>query len=101
MRGKADSDLVRRQNRRVVLEALRFNGPSPRVELGRLTGLSPATITTITMQLIQDGAVIELDDITSTHEAAKRGRPTVLLGLKPVKRNQLITHCCEKLFPNT
>ena len=83
MRGKADSDLVRRQNRRVVLEALRFDGPAPRVELGRMTGLSPATITSITMQLIHDGAVIELDDVASTNDAAKRGRPTVLLGLNP------------------
>ena len=83
MRGKADGDLVRRQNRRVVLEALRFHGPSPRVELGRFTGLSPATITTITMQLMQDGAVVELDDTTVVADSAKRGRPTVLLGLKP------------------
>ena len=83
MRGKADSDLVRRQNRRVVLEALRFHGPSPRVDLGRFTGLSPATITSITMQLIQDGAVIELGDAASVADSAKRGRPTVLLGLKP------------------
>ena len=83
MRGKADSDLVRRQNRRVVLEELRFHGPAPRVELGRFTGLSPATITSITMQLIQDGAIVELDDVTATTDAAKRGRPTVLLGLRP------------------
>ena len=83
MRGKADSDLVRRQNRSVVLEALRFHGPSPRVDLGRFTGLSPATITSITMQLIQDGAVIELGDVAGTTDSGKRGRPTVLLGLKP------------------
>ena len=82
MRGKADSDLVRRQNRLVVLEALRFHGPSARVALGRLTGLSPATITTIAMQLIQDGAIVERDDVVVPLDAARRGRPTVLLGLK-------------------
>ena len=82
MRGKADSDLVRRQNRLVVLEALRVHGPSARVNLGRLTGLSPATITTITMQLIQDGAIAECGDAAGTPESARRGRPTVLLGLK-------------------
>lgn len=82
MRGKADSDLVRRQNRFVVLEALRFHGPSARVDLARLTGLSPATITTITTQLIQDGAIAECEDATSMPDIARRGRPTVLLGLK-------------------
>ena len=82
MRGKADSDLVRRQNRLVVLEALRVHGPSARVNLGRLTGLSPATITTITMQLIQDGAIAECGDAAGMPESARRGRPTVLLGLK-------------------
>ena len=82
MRGKADSDLVRRQNRLVVLEALRFHGPVARVNLGRMTGLSPATITSITLQLIQDGAVIERFDVVAEPSSAKRGRPTVLLGLK-------------------
>lgn len=82
MRGKADSDHVRRQNRLVVLEALRFHGPSARVDLGRLTGLSPATITTITMQLIQDGAISERNVVAVMANSARRGRPTVLLGLK-------------------
>ena len=36
MCGKTDCDLVRRQNRLAVLQALRFHGPSARVELGRL-----------------------------------------------------------------
>lgn len=83
MRGKADSDLVRRQNRLVVLEALRFHGPSARVDLGRHTGLSPATITSITTQLIQDGAIVEHHSVTTQTEATKRGRPTVLISLKP------------------
>ena len=42
MREKADSDLVRRQNRLLLLEALRQHGPLARVEMGRHTGLSPA-----------------------------------------------------------
>ena len=37
MRGKADSDLIRRQNRLVVLEVLRLHRPSVRVDLGQLT----------------------------------------------------------------
>ena len=57
MREKADSDLVRRQNRRLVLDALRQHGPLARIELGRHTGLSPASITSISSQLISDGIV--------------------------------------------
>ena len=83
MRGKADSDLVRRQNRRVVLEALRAQGPMARVDLGRVTGLSPASITTITVQLISDQAILELDEPASSGNVAKRGRPSVRLGLNP------------------
>ena len=47
MREKADSDLVRRQNRLLLLEALRQHGALARVEMGRHTGLSPASITSI------------------------------------------------------
>ncbi|MDE2445566.1 MAG: ROK family protein [Alphaproteobacteria bacterium] len=81
MRGKADSDLVRRQNRMLVLETLRFHGPSARVDIGRLTGLSPATITTITLQLLQEGAIVERADLAATAGEGRRGRPVVSLGL--------------------
>ena len=48
MREKADSDLVRRQNRLLLMEALRQHGGMARVEMGRHTGLSPASITSST-----------------------------------------------------
>ena len=82
MRVKADIDLVRRQNRHIVLEALRSYGPMPRVELGRQTGLSPASITSITTQLIEEQAMLELDEI-STRDPSRRGRPTVRVDLNP------------------
>jgi predicted NBD/HSP70 family sugar kinase len=83
MRGKADSDLVRRQNRHIVLSALRSHGPKPRVELGRLTGLSPASITTIAAQLISDKAILELDEAPDLRDPNRRGRPTTLVDLNP------------------
>jgi predicted NBD/HSP70 family sugar kinase len=83
MRGKAGSDLVRRQNRHIVLEALRLHGPMPRVELGRLTGLSPASITTIANQLIDDRAMLELDEAPDRSDPNRRGRPTVRVDLNP------------------
>jgi predicted NBD/HSP70 family sugar kinase len=82
MREKADIDLVRRHNRHVVLEALRLHGPMPRVKLGRLTGLSPASITSISTQLLAEKAMLEMEAETE-RDPNRRGRPTVLLGLNP------------------
>lgn len=79
MMNKADSDLIRGQNRHLVLEALRFAGRAPRTELGRLTGLSLATITSITTQLLNKGLLLE--DNNGAPSAARRGRPTTDLKL--------------------
>lgn len=83
MAEKADSELVRRQNRRIVLGALRQHGASARVELGRLTGLSPASITTICAQLIQEGVIREESLPLVLPPSGRRGRPVVRLSLNP------------------
>ncbi len=83
MNNKADSDLVRRQNRHLLLEALRFHGPAPRVELGRLTSLSPATVTSITTQLLAEGYLREAGVQAEKNDATRRGRPTIALELNP------------------
>jgi predicted NBD/HSP70 family sugar kinase len=80
---KADSELVRRQNRRIVLDALRQHGALARVELGRMTGLSPASITAISAQLIDERLIHELTAAPNTPSSGKRGRPLVRLDLKP------------------
>jgi predicted NBD/HSP70 family sugar kinase len=81
MQEKADSELVRRQNRRVVLSALRQHGPLARIELGRTTGLSPASITSIASQLIAELILEELESPLPSSLATKRGRPIVRLGI--------------------
>jgi predicted NBD/HSP70 family sugar kinase len=83
MREKADSELVRRQNRRLVLDALRYRGPMARIDVGRRTGLSPASITSITSQLIADGILLELSDPSLPVIPLRRGRPVTLLGVNP------------------
>lgn len=83
MAEKADSELVRRQNRRLVLGALRQHGSSARVELGRLTGLSPASITTICAQLIHEKIITEESLPVIVPPTGKRGRPIVRLSLNP------------------
>jgi predicted NBD/HSP70 family sugar kinase len=83
MQEKADSELVRRQNRRIVLNALRRDGALARIEIGRATGLSPASITSITSQLIAERIIAELDQELALGNSTRRGRPVVRLGIKP------------------
>lgn len=82
--GKADGEHVRRQNRSLVLAALRRRAPVSRVELGEATGLSPATITAITADLISEGLVVaDEPEAADAVAQARRGRPRVMLRLDP------------------
>jgi predicted NBD/HSP70 family sugar kinase len=83
MQEKADSELVRRQNRRVVLNALRRHGAQARIELGRATGLSPASITSIASQLIVERVIEEQQPDFPLGASTRRGRPVVRLGIRP------------------
>lgn len=83
MREKADSDLVRRQNRLLLLEALRQHGSLARVEMGRHTGLSPASITSISSQLIADGILQEAGETHHAEGPQRRGRPMTQIGINP------------------
>lgn len=82
MTKKADRDQVRRQNRSVILQTLRREGALARIELGEKTHLSPATVTAITFDLIEEGL---LRDRASDDgkPAIGRGRPRTLLALDP------------------
>lgn len=82
MNEKADSDLVKRQNRGLVLQALRRGGAMARIDLGRVTGLSLATISSISGQLIAEG-LIEPIDVPEFGVRQRRGRPLTLLDLNP------------------
>lgn len=73
-----DSDTVRRQNRGLVLSALRRRGPLPRTQLAGETGLSHATITAITQGMLAQGIVIDLPDNVRA-DGKPRGRPAVRL----------------------
>lgn len=66
--------------REQIILALRRSGPVPRATLGRLTGLSPASISTITGLLISEGVIVEKseDDALSTSPASP-GRPGIRL----------------------
>ncbi|MEM8838948.1 MAG: ROK family transcriptional regulator [Pseudomonadota bacterium] len=82
-RQKADTELVRRQNRSLVLETLRRSGPLASIELGARTGLSAATVSAITNDML-DERLIEPDrNAPDQASPVQRGRPKVRLRLSP------------------
>lgn len=70
--------------RRQVFSAIRKAGRIARVDLARETGISPATVTSITAELIREGLIEE----TGTSPAAdlRRGRPRVDLKVRGAAR---------------
>ena len=59
MRIKGDQGTARAMNRRLILNLLRREGPKSRAELAVSTGLSPATVTFVVADLLEEGFVIE------------------------------------------
>ncbi|WP_353807623.1 ROK family transcriptional regulator [Agromyces sp. SYSU T00194] len=73
--------LVRRTHEERVLAALRTHGALSRGELARQVGLSRTTLSEITAQLLQRGAIIVADTDAATR--AGSGRPAERLALDP------------------
>lgn len=70
--------LIRDINRSIILNAIKNAGSISRVDLAKKTGLSAATVTGITGDLIQDGLVFE-----KTLGDSRGGRPPILLAINP------------------
>ncbi len=83
MQLKAGSDLVRKQNRAVVIAALRKVGRLSRTELSTETGLSPSTVSAITSDLMSENVVLEVSETDAS--ANRRGRPQIALALNPAR----------------
>jgi predicted NBD/HSP70 family sugar kinase len=71
-------DLIRAINRSKILNTIKSYGLIPRAEIARLTGLSPATVTGITADLIQDNLVFEKEVGDSSG-----GRRPIMLAINP------------------
>lgn len=54
-------------NRRLILNLLRNQGPISRAELALATGLSPAAVTFVVTELIDDTLVVEREAVTSSN----------------------------------
>lgn len=75
---RGNRDLIRNINRSILLNVIKTQGSVSRVDLARVSGLSQATVTSITGDLIDEGLVFEKE----TGESSG-GRPPILLSLNP------------------
>ncbi len=75
---RANRNLIRSINRSIILNAIKTQAVVSRAAIAHLTGLSPATVTAITGQLIKEGLIFEKTTGDSTG-----GRPPIMLALNP------------------
>ncbi len=79
------SDELRLYNRSRILTCLRVNGSQSRTNIGLYTGLSGATVTQVTADLINDGVIKQVSPVPTAPVATsitnRRGRPQVILKL--------------------
>ena len=71
-------DLIRAINRSIILNTIKTYGPIDRAQIARVTGLSPATVTGITSELIETDLVFE-----KAPGDSRGGRPPILLAINP------------------
>lgn len=71
-------DLIRAINRSTILNTIKTHGAIPRAEIARLTGLSPATVSGIAAELIQESLVFEKETGDSSG-----GRRPIMLAINP------------------
>jgi len=80
------SDGLRLQNRSRVLLCLRNNNSQSRTAISELTGLSSATVTQVTADLLDDGILEKIapgaDAVEAESSNTRRGRPQVVLGMR-------------------
>jgi len=62
---KQDQLLMKKQNKNLVLEIIKQQSPISRMEIAKVTGMSPTTITRIVSELQEQGFVKETELVTS------------------------------------
>jgi predicted NBD/HSP70 family sugar kinase len=65
-------------NQRVILQAVRVNGPITRAELAQISGLTAPTVNNIAQRLVDDGVVIEAGRVQGA-----RGQPATKFVVNP------------------
>jgi len=75
-------DPIRARSRKQVMNALRRVGAAARIELAEEAGLSPATMTVVTGELLAESLIREVAEKGATG-SSRRGRPRTLLEINP------------------
>ncbi|MCC5904315.1 MAG: ROK family transcriptional regulator [Halomonas sp.] len=75
------TDTSRLDNTLAAIRTLRDQGPVARIDLGTLNGISSATVTSISAELLQQGLITERPPEIS--RPSGRGRPKTLIELAP------------------
>lgn len=88
------TETSRHDNTLAVIRTLRDQGPVARVDLGALNGISSATVTSISAELLQQGLICERPP--ETPRPSGRGRPKTLIEINP----QATCVVCIKLSIN-
>ncbi|MGR3502025.1 ROK family protein [Pseudaestuariivita sp.] len=70
----------RTRSRRVILDHIRRAGRIARIDLARASGISQATVTTLTAEMLRQGLIEEVAE--GEGKATRRGRPRVDLKLR-------------------
>ena len=78
---KGSFELMKQLNISVVLKAVMGNGALSRADIAKITGLTPATITNITKELMERGYLVQ-----SRIGESSGGRPPIILELDPNAR---------------
>ncbi|MCH7323400.1 ROK family transcriptional regulator [Solibacillus sp. MA9] len=78
---KHDQVQMKKQNRKIVLDRIRNHEPISRIQLAKITKMSPTTITRIVQELIEEDYIIE----AMSEETAIGRRPT-LINVNPEAR---------------
>jgi len=65
-------------NRKIIIETIRRHTPISRAEIAQMTGLTTATISNLTAELIDEGLILE-----SGRRKGLRGQPAIELELNP------------------
>ena len=77
------TDDIRRQNTRLILRALRTQPALSRTRITEQTGLSAATVSTISAQLLRQNILQNIEDSDAEQGKNRRGRPQAALALNP------------------
>jgi predicted NBD/HSP70 family sugar kinase len=77
---KGDPALIKKMNQQLVLRLIQSRGPVARRDIARMSGLSPASVTGITGELIELGLVQEAGEVERKERA---GRRAIQLRLNP------------------